>query len=243
MANQQHIEWLLEGVEAWNARRKKDDFLAEFSGANLSSILSIEEPLHDSAGNAIKDHAGEQLLASAKRPDLSKIDLFQAQLERTILSETIFTEAMLAHTNMKSADLQNTTLIATIFSLADMRNADLSNSVLRMVDFVNADLANSKFDNADVRTFTPEQGIVFSGRQNYCDFSKAKGLTQEQLDTMLGDSETRIPDGLKRPKHWPVFDPKSSNEEHYSSDSSDVVIEVDTAKLEMQTHPAEISLV
>lgn len=32
MANQQHIEWLLEGVEAWNARW---EFVPDFEGANF----------------------------------------------------------------------------------------------------------------------------------------------------------------------------------------------------------------
>ncbi|WP_392662947.1 pentapeptide repeat-containing protein [Amaricoccus sp. B4] len=35
MANPQHLEWLLEGVEAWNARREREDFVPGLSGAKL----------------------------------------------------------------------------------------------------------------------------------------------------------------------------------------------------------------
>ena len=35
MANEQHIEWLLEGVEAWNARREREDFVPNLAGVNL----------------------------------------------------------------------------------------------------------------------------------------------------------------------------------------------------------------
>lgn len=35
MANEQHIAWLLEGAEAWNARREKEDFVPDFEGADL----------------------------------------------------------------------------------------------------------------------------------------------------------------------------------------------------------------
>ncbi|MCB1354428.1 MAG: pentapeptide repeat-containing protein [Rhodobacteraceae bacterium] len=35
MANPQHLEWLLEGVEAWNARREREDFTPDLRGAGL----------------------------------------------------------------------------------------------------------------------------------------------------------------------------------------------------------------
>ena len=33
MANTQHIQWLLEGVEAWNKRREREDFVPDLSGS------------------------------------------------------------------------------------------------------------------------------------------------------------------------------------------------------------------
>lgn len=39
MANPQHIEWLLEGVEAWNARREECNFIPDFSGADLDTTF------------------------------------------------------------------------------------------------------------------------------------------------------------------------------------------------------------
>ena len=35
MANSDHIKWLLEGVESWNARRAQTDFEPDFEGANI----------------------------------------------------------------------------------------------------------------------------------------------------------------------------------------------------------------
>jgi uncharacterized protein YjbI with pentapeptide repeats len=35
MANPQHIEWLLEGVEAWNKRREEDRFIPDFEEADI----------------------------------------------------------------------------------------------------------------------------------------------------------------------------------------------------------------
>ena len=32
MANQNHVDWLREGVEAWNSRRESNDFDPDLSG-------------------------------------------------------------------------------------------------------------------------------------------------------------------------------------------------------------------
>ena len=39
MANKEHIEWLLEGVEAWNKRREQEYFQPDFTKVNISSEL------------------------------------------------------------------------------------------------------------------------------------------------------------------------------------------------------------
>ena len=45
MATQKHIEWLLEGVNAWNERREQENFQPDFEGADhycpvISRIIS-----------------------------------------------------------------------------------------------------------------------------------------------------------------------------------------------------------
>ena len=45
MANPQHIQWLKEGVAAWNARRDKADFLPDSAGANIPAEL--QGPLYN----------------------------------------------------------------------------------------------------------------------------------------------------------------------------------------------------
>ncbi|MBL3565577.1 hypothetical protein JMM59_11270, partial [Rhodovulum sulfidophilum] len=35
MGNPQHLDWLLEGVEAWNARRELDAFIPDLSGMDI----------------------------------------------------------------------------------------------------------------------------------------------------------------------------------------------------------------
>ena len=41
MANPQHIEWLLEGVQAWNRRRDECEFVPDFERADLSGQFQL----------------------------------------------------------------------------------------------------------------------------------------------------------------------------------------------------------
>ncbi len=41
MANPQHIEWLKEGVEAWNARRQSDNFVPDLSKIGIDDVLKL----------------------------------------------------------------------------------------------------------------------------------------------------------------------------------------------------------
>ncbi|MCF6303806.1 MAG: hypothetical protein L3J33_00340 [Rhodobacteraceae bacterium] len=42
MSNPQHLEWLLEGVEAWNARRREDDYVPYIEDKNVPQRILIE---------------------------------------------------------------------------------------------------------------------------------------------------------------------------------------------------------
>ena len=44
MANHEHIKWLLEGVDKWNARREQQDFEPDFVGANIYLITHKCQP-------------------------------------------------------------------------------------------------------------------------------------------------------------------------------------------------------
>lgn len=47
MANPEHIKWLLEGVESWNARREQKDFKPDFEGANIYEEFQKSEKLDE----------------------------------------------------------------------------------------------------------------------------------------------------------------------------------------------------
>lgn len=77
MANPEHIEWLLEGVDAWNARREKDDFVPDFEGADLYKIFS-------ESGN----------LTGSKHIDLTGVNFTKADLRKTNIQGAFSTVPM-----------------------------------------------------------------------------------------------------------------------------------------------------
>jgi uncharacterized protein YjbI with pentapeptide repeats len=91
--------------------------------------------------------------------------------------------------NLAGADFSGAKLVMACMSKTDFRAASF-----RGADLSGANVSDSKLDGAD---FT---GAVFSATQaRGTDFTRAKGLTQAQLDGTCGDAKTRAPAGLKVP--------------------------------------------
>ena len=123
MANQEHIEWLLEGVESWNKRRNNDPpdgtlFSPDFRDADLYAQF-------DEAGKLGRDgmiplsgvdlsqallanaHLGFADLSSANVAfsDLTEAELFSANLTKTSLQAAVLTRANLTGAEPWKADL------------------------------------------------------------------------------------------------------------------------------------------
>lgn len=122
MANSDHIRWLLEGVQSWNARREQHDFWPDFDGANLPAILQ---------GSTYK--LGSVQLGTL----LEGINLRNASLRNTTLSGLGLVKA-----NLKEAKLQGANLFST-----DLRGADLW-----LADFSGASLLSARLDGVDAGT-------------------------------------------------------------------------------------------
>lgn len=98
MGNPKHIEWLREGVESWNRRRKNCPFTPDFSGEDVYDALGKNRTFE------LKDAL-----------PLSGIDLSWANLEKAVLSAS----------DLKGANLSNSTLEGTDLSHTSLENANL----------------------------------------------------------------------------------------------------------------------
>jgi len=88
--------------------------------------------------------------------------------------------------NLEGADFDNARLVLMCMSFADFKGA-----TFRGADLSGANLAHARLDGADLTgaemTITSIKGT---------DLSRAKGLTQSQLNGACGDADTKAPAGL-----------------------------------------------
>ena len=133
MANPQHIQWLSEGVEAWNNRRENDpSFRPDFKAAQLNSALIA---------------AG--IVDSDRRKDLTNFDLSNADFSNSDLFQIDFTSAKL-----HNSKFVNSTMYQTRFVKAQGFICDFTGASLERADFSGALLPGSKFNGASLRNAT-----------------------------------------------------------------------------------------
>ena len=76
--------------------------------------------------------------------------------------------------------------------------AFLDEADLRGAQLFGVDLSDAFLQGADCRTV-----VTFEGERRITILSRAIGLTQKQLDDMIGDRGVIIPAHLTYPEHWP----------------------------------------
>ena len=124
--------------------------------------------------------------AFVNRANLHKANLYKANLSGAFLRANL-TKAQLIEANLCKADLQGADLSSAILSGANLSGAvlytaDLSGARLPMANLAGARLSGANLSGADLRTTI--------------------GLTQEQLESAIGDSTTQLPENLHMPDGW-----------------------------------------
>ena len=120
MADQNHLDWLREGMKAWNSRRASNDFDPDLSGADLTGT------------------------------DLRDINLAKANLEKANLRNINLFGTVLKGSNLAQADLRKVIAPMTRFDDAILFGAELQEAELSGADFTNVILQRANLTNADL---------------------------------------------------------------------------------------------
>jgi Pentapeptide repeats (8 copies) len=147
--------------------------------------------------------------------DLSGVDLQKAFLGGVKLSTATLREARLSGTNLREgdlsgADLRDADLTGATLIGADLSDADLTGAKLANAQLTGARLIGTKLERADLRDADLRGAFAFRKREfdfYVTDLSKATVLTQEQIDSAKGDSQTILPKGFVRPNAWVTTTP------------------------------------
>jgi Uncharacterized low-complexity proteins len=123
MANQEHLDILKQGVEAWNRWREENpDIQPDISKANL------------------------------RKADLYKINLSKANLYMADLGQAFFTEANFEGANLEEANLEYAILALTNFVAANLHKANLIGATLILANLESANLRGARFATANLES-------------------------------------------------------------------------------------------
>ena len=150
MANPQHVEWLREGVEAWNARRASHDFTPDLSDADLTGYFE-DEPILDNINLANANLTGAKLDgAQLFGANFAYATLTRANLSSAILISADLPNATLIHAKLPSALLESATFSRANLSRAILTHAKLDGAILAHANLTGADLTYANFGDADL---------------------------------------------------------------------------------------------
>ncbi len=215
MANQEHVELLKQGREAWNKWRRRlpgETLEVDLSNADLRGFdlegfdLIGADPRSSEDGGIVDiseaDLSGANLRGAALhgaqlyRSNLSRANLRDATIDRTNFYRSIFYEADLSFSRFYRSIFYEADL-----SKASLRQSDLRRTDLRRASFTNADLARAKFGEADL------SDADFSGADlSEANFSKANfakvNLTEVRLQqTVFAANDLSTVKGLLEIRH------------------------------------------
>jgi hypothetical protein len=140
--------------------------------------------------------------AGVSRGDLSWANLTDVNLARADLTESLLMGAKLTGATLFRAKLPKVGLVAADLTRANLTLADLRGAYLGAADLTGADLSSANLSRADLTLVDLIEAELSLANLTQANLTRAKGLTQRQVDSALGDEYTKLPAGLRRPAGW-----------------------------------------
>lgn len=167
MANPQHVQWLLEGVDSWNKRRRSNYFTPDLSGVYIYfecekaglmnsngcvSLAGINLEMADLKGASFAgipwEEWGDYREAKLRNADLTKADLSMSRFEDADFAGAKLNKTHMQQAKLCGADFENAELNGTIMRNAKLCGANMSNAKIIEADLSETNLADANFEFA-----------------------------------------------------------------------------------------------
>jgi uncharacterized protein YjbI with pentapeptide repeats len=102
------------------------------------------------------------------------------------LAYTDLTNTCVKNGNVENADFEGATLVLMCMSYANFKNSNFAHADLSGANLAHANVDGANFDGATL-SITSLKGT---------DLSRARGLSQSQVDLACSDADTKLPAGL-----------------------------------------------
>lgn len=189
MANNDHLDFVQQGVAFWNEWREKNlEVIPELGEGNLvkadlrGADLRRANLERANLTRAVLDDANLQG-ANLRAARLLEVELSRANVSEADLNQVELTGAKLIGANLMNANLHLAQLAVTNLKEANLRNADLSE----------ADLRESVFLDADLRGANLHKSLLLGAHLEGANLTEARGLEPGQLEGAHIDQSTQLP--------------------------------------------------
>jgi uncharacterized protein YjbI with pentapeptide repeats len=192
MANHEHLDILMQGVEVWNQWRSAHSTVqSDLSGANLNAGFS-----GDNLFNAIflRAYSGDKIITAVDiNKALTGVDLSEADLSGADLNGIKFWNANLRKTdflraNLTRATLSGADLSGALLGGADLTEADLSEALLVGANLSGADLSGALLVSADLTKANLTEATLGSANFTGATLSGADLTKANLTEAMLGSA-------------------------------------------------------
>ena len=163
MADQEHLRWLEEGVDAWNDRRMKSPFEPDLSGEDISSALG-----------GYKDGDLPRISIDLKGIRFTRANLSGAALRYTDLSHARMTNADLSGANLLASKFDECLFFRAYLSGADLHLAKFPNVKFFSVDFSSANFGRAELKKAQLVSCTLDDAHLYDTDITGTDFVRSR---------------------------------------------------------------------
>ncbi len=180
---------------AWRLDLARCDLArADLSGLNLDAVILEGSSL------AFANCANANLIgARFDDAHLEGVRFMGTHLEKAWLSGAHLQGAWLNQAHFESATLRRAHLEGAFLAQANLQAADLTDAHLGSADLSLARLESARFERACFDGASFDRALTSDAFMDGADLSSAREMTQEQVEIMWGDSETKLPKALRRP--------------------------------------------
>ncbi|MEM1275600.1 MAG: pentapeptide repeat-containing protein [Pseudomonadota bacterium] len=216
----------------------------DLSRVNLDKMDLMEARLE--GANLIEASMKEANLSWAK---LEGADLTAAQMEGAVLSFAKMNGATLSFAQMEGA-----LLLDVEMAEAELLYVEMDGAILQRVRMDGADLRVAQMEGVDLSWAKLEGANLFRAKLNFTDldgwsiaraslrsvdFTGAKNLSQEAVNSAFGDEATILPEGITRPYHWEGVQPLLPSDPGFDDLGKDRAYQTWLANYGKGTRPGE----
>ncbi len=195
MANEEHLNVLMQGVEAWNRWREEN-----LGGRpDLSNVHLLEAALRGAHLRGAYFGRAELCLsnffgADLREADLSGANLFGVDLRWADLREAVFSEASLRGAYLSGADLGKANLSKANLNGANLDGANLSEANLGGANLGGADLRGANLHEANLHEADLGEANLGGAHLDGVDLGKADLGGADLRETDFSDADLREAD-------------------------------------------------